>query len=1277
MKKFNTFLRGITILLCLFSMTLYGQTYNGTGGPIPTGPSSSINCGEFSIPIAGLDSGSYVSEVTVNITHPYDADVEIYLVGPAPNNTEIPLSISNGGSGANYTNTVFSDSGTTSINSGFAPFSGTFSPEQPLSSFTDQENNGTWTLKVCDNYPSLDDGTLDSWSISFAGGTPIYCEANPIGGDGNGFSSVLLGSTNFPISMPNASSPEWYEDLTGSPVDLQQGLNTNLDLTLQTGYTYNVWVWIDFGNDGTFDPSDLVSSGISTFNNPTTLDLDFTMPAGAALGVHRMRISGSDFGNSGADPCYNGDYTAVADLDVNIITQAPATCDDGIQNGDEEGVDCGGSFCDECPLSYCDATPEGGDGNGITSVVLGSTTLPISMPEYYADETGSPVVLQQGLNTNLVINYATGWTYDTFVWIDFDDDGVFDPSDLVSSGISTSSNPAALELDFTMPAGAALGVHRMRIHGSDYGNTSGDPCANSDFGAVVDLDVEIVEAACTQAVYADATIVPDCDNFEFSINVDITTVNDAVSITDGSDTWIIAGSGITTVGPFDSGASVDLTIVHSESDCDIDLETESYTCPPANDTCEGAIAIGCGGVETGSTEFANSEDLADCEFMDTSFPELNTGPGVWYTVVGTGGDMVLDLSESSFDTKIALYSGSCNGLVLEDCDDDSGTGLRSKLTFTSENETVYYVYVTGWNSSSGDYVLTVDCICDAYIVEGECVYVTSGYGPADGTSLTAVGQFGEAPYTYEWSTGETGETIFVAPAAQTVYSVIVTDNIGCTSEVFTTVLVEDISCGDNPNNVKVNVCHNGEQICVSPNAVQAHLNHGDSLGACDKEVDCSTPPLCDARLKVPGPDATDVSTNVEISWDTATGLVDGYLLSVGTTDGGTDVLDNLDIGNTLDYDLSGLLDFATTYYVTITPYNSIGSADNCGASSVFTTETGPWCGGPTVVCDDPFEGDTSIDGEVNGYLSYCDNDLNVEPGTWHTFIGTGGDVIASLCNSTYDTRIGVFTGDCSTISCVAGNNDNFSACGSGFRSEVEFSSIEGATYYIFVSGDDFSNPFTGPYTLELTCAPPPEPCNDNEVTVNINFDNYPSETSWEITDDNDNDNVVASGDNYSGETFTSEVTCLPDGCYTFTIYDSFGDGICCTFGSGSYNVTGTDTTISGDSFENSESTSFCVSGAGGRADSTATSSDDVPDWSLYPNPSTTGEVQVDLSNYLNQDVSIQMTDFYGKILSTNNLSNVQNPRHRLNTQGMSHGIYFVRVATESGVSTKKLIIANN
>lgn len=108
-------------------------------------------------------------------------------------------------------------------------------------------------------------------------------------------------------------------------------------------------------------------------------------------------------------------------------------------------------------------------------------------------------------------------------------------------------------------------------------------------------------------------------------------------------------------------------------------------------------------------------------------------------------------------------------------------------------------------------------------------------------------------------------------------------------------------------------------------------------------------------------------------------------------------------------------------------------------------------------------------------------------------------------------------------------------------------------------------------------------CDDNELTLTINLDNYPGETTWEVR--NDGGSVVASGGSYSGAgTTVVEDICLVDGCdYTFTIFDSYGDGICCGYGNGSYTLSGPGGTIaSGGAFGSSESTDFDLgSGCGG------------------------------------------------------------------------------------------------
>ena len=118
-----------------------------------------------------------------------------------------------------------------------------------------------------------------------------------------------------------------------------------------------------------------------------------------------------------------------------------------------------------------------------------------------------------------------------------------------------------------------------------------------------------------------------------------------------------------------------------------------------------------------------------------------------------------------------------------------------------------------------------------------------------------------------------------------------------------------------------------------------------------------------------------------------------------------------------------------------------------------------------------------------------------------------------------------------------------------------------------------------------SCPPCSGGCNDNSLTLTINLDNYPEETSWNIT--NSGGTVVASGGTYGSQPDGSTVIediCLADGCdYTFTIFDSYGDGICCSYGSGSYTLSGPGGTIaSGGSFGSSESTDFDLgSGCGG------------------------------------------------------------------------------------------------
>ena len=107
-------------------------------------------------------SASDLSSITLNVTHSWNSDLSITLT--APDGSSIDLSSNNGGSGDNYTNTVFSASGGSSITSGSAPFTGTYTPEEPFSNLTGN-SDGTWTLTVSDGAAG-DDGNFVSWNIN-------------------------------------------------------------------------------------------------------------------------------------------------------------------------------------------------------------------------------------------------------------------------------------------------------------------------------------------------------------------------------------------------------------------------------------------------------------------------------------------------------------------------------------------------------------------------------------------------------------------------------------------------------------------------------------------------------------------------------------------------------------------------------------------------------------------------------------------------------------------------------------------------------------------------------------------------------------------------------------------------------------------------------------------------------------------------------------------------------------------------------------------------------
>ena len=128
---------------------------------------SSITVGQ-SLAIASV-------KVQVNITAVQDGALSLYL--QAPDGTQVLLAYGRGGAGANFQNTLFSDTASTSIRNGAAPFAGSFQPEIPLSILKGKNASGVWKLSV-QNVSGKTVAVINSWSLIV---TPVASAAKVAG----------------------------------------------------------------------------------------------------------------------------------------------------------------------------------------------------------------------------------------------------------------------------------------------------------------------------------------------------------------------------------------------------------------------------------------------------------------------------------------------------------------------------------------------------------------------------------------------------------------------------------------------------------------------------------------------------------------------------------------------------------------------------------------------------------------------------------------------------------------------------------------------------------------------------------------------------------------------------------------------------------------------------------------------------------------------------------------------------------------------------------------
>ncbi|MDX9751111.1 MAG: trypsin-like peptidase domain-containing protein [Flavobacteriales bacterium] len=216
------------------------------------------------------------------------------------------------------------------------------------------------------------------------------------------------------------------------------------------------------------------------------------------------------------------------------------------------------------------------------------------------------------------------------------------------------------------------------------------------------------------------------------------------------------------------------------------------------------------------------------------------------------------------------------------------------------------------------------------------------------------------------------------------------------------------------------------------------------------------------------------------------------------------------------------------------------------------------------------------------------------------------------------------------------------------------------------NGQPDENPNNNTASTNVLVASPGVP-----ATLQLTTDNWASETTWQVTAQGSG-TVLASGGPYSNGTngqVISEPFCLPADCYTFTIFDEWGDGICCDYGQGNLQIVGGAGQVLGThngQFTDAASVDFCLSAVG--VDEVAA----FPGLHVVPNP-TAGAVSVLFGSPLAHASTLTVLDLCGRTVRQLAVP-AGAQRAEADLSGQARGTYLLRMANAQGEEVRRVVL---
>ena len=358
--------------------------------------------------------------------------------------------------------------------------------------------------------------------------------------------------------------------------------------------------------------------------------------------------------------------------------------------------------------------------------------------------------------------------------------------------------------------------------------------------------------------------------------------------------------------------------------------------------------------------------------------------------------------------------------------------------------------------------------------------------------------------TDTWGDGWNGGAVSVSVNGVTVLSNLSCSGYGPTSSTFSaavgaTIRVYRTASGSYPSEMRIRVLNGAGSTII--NTVQplsgtstsgGHTVAGSCAGAAAGPCTNTSPYMTATMPSSPGLFYISTCT-FQSEYTTFTSVVSGRQYRSSYSLGGWITVRHTTPGGTVvasgPSPLTWTAPVSGTYYVHYNTNSGCGTAYSCGTDYIecLTCVATPppandlVCNATAITCSQSLSG-TTVDATNSGTgeAGFC-SISQTQPGVWYTVPGNGQIMTANLCATAWDSKISVFSGpNCSTLSCVGGNDDWGPACSSSSAS-FSWTSTVGTNYYILVHGYSSNSSFN----IGLSCMSPPPP-NPTSITAGSN-----------------------------------------------------------------------------------------------------------------------------------------------------------------------------------------------